>query len=85
MAMIADFGISNVVMTHASVQKNAGGTIKWMAPELLEDDDQWATVHSDIWSFACICYEVGTTSIHDIHCFPHFDVDLDRERAISRV
>jgi serine/threonine protein kinase len=57
-AMIADFGISSVAMTVASTKRNAGGTVKWMAPELLIKDNARGTIQSDIWSFACVCYEV---------------------------
>ncbi|KAF5354692.1 hypothetical protein D9756_005497 [Leucocoprinus leucothites] len=32
--------------------------IRYTAPELLEDDDAQRTKAADMWSFACLCYEV---------------------------
>ena len=49
-ALIADFGFS-----FSADQLNLGhkgGTAKWMAPELLDDEaTSVASVQSDIWSF----------------------------------
>ncbi|KIO17633.1 hypothetical protein M407DRAFT_32674 [Tulasnella calospora MUT 4182] len=36
-------------------------TLRWAAPELLEDDD--ASLASDIWALGCVVYEVMTDSI----------------------
>ncbi|KAF5353397.1 hypothetical protein D9756_008109 [Leucocoprinus leucothites] len=57
-ALLADFGGSRVntaTKTGVSV-----GEANWMAPELLSGYQGNATVESDIWSFACTCYEVIT-------------------------
>jgi serine/threonine protein kinase len=83
MAMIADFGISNVVMTHASAQKNAGGTMKWMAPELLGDDDQQATGKSDICRLPASVMRWRQPLFMTSTTPPNFNADLDRENAIS--
>ncbi|KAG9033973.1 hypothetical protein FS837_002310 [Tulasnella sp. UAMH 9824] len=36
-------------------------TLRWAAPELLEEDD--ASLASDVWAFGCVAYEVMTDSI----------------------
>ncbi|KAG9030182.1 hypothetical protein FS837_003346 [Tulasnella sp. UAMH 9824] len=36
-------------------------TLRWAAPELLENDD--ASLASDVWAFGCVVYEVMTDSI----------------------
>ncbi|KXN83748.1 Serine/threonine-protein kinase HT1, partial [Leucoagaricus sp. SymC.cos] len=61
-ALLADFGISRVVATVAS-KSGTLGTIFWTAPEIFIHDlaknpDSPRTMASDIWSFACTCYEV---------------------------
>ena len=37
---------------------NAGGTLRWTSPELLEGVQPINTSSSDIYSFACVSYEV---------------------------
>jgi serine/threonine protein kinase len=61
-ALIADFGISCIAVSNslASVQL-PGGTMRWMAPELLIFDGETfpsMTPQSDIWSVGCVYYEV---------------------------
>lgn len=60
-AMITDFGISRIVLT--SVDSTTGistGTHNWTAPEVMINDKYKPTFESDIWSFACLCFEVIT-------------------------
>ncbi|KAJ3572907.1 hypothetical protein NP233_g2778 [Leucocoprinus birnbaumii] len=60
-AMITDFGISRIILT--SIKSStlvSTGTINWTAPELLINDGLNPTFKSDIWSFACLCFEVVT-------------------------
>ncbi|KAF5353185.1 hypothetical protein D9756_008110 [Leucocoprinus leucothites] len=82
-ALLADFGGSRVntaTKTGVSV-----GAANWMAPELLSGGQRSATTKSDIWSFACTCYEYtniialtkaidkdGLTPNQPVAC-PHFD------------
>ncbi|KAF8982244.1 kinase-like domain-containing protein [Cyathus striatus] len=63
-ACLADFGLSSVVNTHSlvwtsieSTVSNAG-TVRWQAPELLDEESVGTTKESDIYAFACVCYEV---------------------------
>jgi len=56
-ALITDFGLSFVLAT--TTVTSSGGTIRFMAPEIVVEDSQ-PTASSDIWSFACLCYEVLT-------------------------
>ncbi len=54
-ALITDFGLSSIVATTALTP--GGGTTRFMAPELLIGNGK-ITESCDIWSFACLCYEV---------------------------
>jgi serine/threonine protein kinase len=63
-ACIADFGLATakdsktIVASHHSTRK-MGGTMRWQAPELSNPDEtQYNTKASDIYAFACVCYEV---------------------------
>lgn len=91
-ACIVDFGFATLVESSSALQvsltstssklNGGGGTIRWLAPELLgstlegdmEDDieadmaeDLKTAPPSDIYAYACICYEV--TGSFDL-CFP---------------
>lgn len=58
-ALITDFGISHLVLsTNLSSTQFSNGSMRWMAPELL-DKGCCPTPYSDMWSFGCVCYEVG--------------------------
>ena len=64
-ACIADFGLATVKDSKSFVSRNstakAGGTMRWLAPELLSPDDtQRTSKASDIYAFACVCYEVSS-------------------------
>lgn len=63
-AVLADFGISRIAMTSigtTTVREAGVGTKSWMAPELiLAEEPQPATRESDMWAFACVCYEVSS-------------------------
>jgi serine/threonine protein kinase len=39
-----------------------GGSVRWMAPELLHHGDAGESPASDVYSFACTCYEVLSAS-----------------------
>lgn len=56
-ALLSDFGASRV-----SIATRTGNTIGgayWTSPELFLGEIGAATRQSDIWSYACTCYEVG--------------------------
>ena len=62
-ACLADFGLSTAsdsqVLNISSLStKHAGGTLRWTSPELLEGVQPTNTSSSDIYSFACVSYEV---------------------------
>ncbi|KAF8201215.1 kinase-like domain-containing protein, partial [Mycena galopus ATCC 62051] len=73
-ACIADFGVSSIVnaisvrLTHSTVTTRAG-TARYQAPELFQVERP-AHIHygSDIYAFACVCYEINTGKIpfHDL-------------------
>ncbi|KIJ97729.1 hypothetical protein K443DRAFT_105163, partial [Laccaria amethystina LaAM-08-1] len=64
---LADFGLANLVdediLHWTSIQTTghqSSGTLRWQAPELIDppsDESAKATPASDIYSFACVCYE----------------------------
>ena len=62
-ACLADFGLSStinnwtVAFTKTQVaDSTCVGTVPWMAPELHRGGK--VTFESDIYAFACVCYEV---------------------------
>ncbi|KAF7377557.1 Protein kinase domain-containing protein [Mycena sanguinolenta] len=73
-ACIADFGISSIAnsitvrFTHSTVTARAG-TARYQAPELVRMENP-AKVHygSDIYAFACVCYEIltGQVPFHEL-------------------
>ena len=60
---MADFGLSTTSDSQALnissfPTKQAGGTLRWTSPEILKGDQSVNTSSSDIYSFACVSYEV---------------------------
>ncbi|KAG6917277.1 hypothetical protein DXG01_003225 [Tephrocybe rancida] len=83
-AYLADFGLSNVddpLIAHWTSQSSVaskGGSTRWQAPELHQinsenDSEEALTVHntemSDVFAWACLCFEIFTGHIpfHNIH------------------
>ncbi|TDL20566.1 kinase-like protein, partial [Rickenella mellea] len=69
---IADFGLARIIDSQASsvvaTSFNGKGTMRWQAPELLnasrfEEDNGGVTVKSDVYAFACVCFEIFTGEI----------------------
>ncbi|TFK19567.1 kinase-like protein [Coprinopsis marcescibilis] len=64
-ACLCDFGSASFTGDDIS-SYSGGGNIRWQAPELLrvsDDHRTCPTVYSDMWSFACVCYEIMTGRI----------------------
>ncbi|KAJ6524513.1 kinase-like domain-containing protein, partial [Mycena capillaripes] len=63
-ASLADFGLSIFSDATSSMSTNRGGSLYWMAPELLDPDRfgcKFArTPASDVYAFACVCLELYT-------------------------
>ncbi|KZV81568.1 kinase-like protein, partial [Exidia glandulosa HHB12029] len=60
-ARLCDFGFAKVlaeVSSSLTSQSTLKGTLRWMAPELIDEEDARHTVWSDIWAFGCVLYEV---------------------------
>ncbi|KAF8206954.1 kinase-like domain-containing protein [Mycena galopus ATCC 62051] len=59
-ACVADFGLSSIVTTlkfqHTATGR--GGTLRYQAPELLRSPEAQNHFGSDIYAFACICYQI---------------------------
>ncbi|KAK1223480.1 hypothetical protein PQX77_013638 [Marasmius sp. AFHP31] len=72
-ACITDFGLSRVVNTQSfcSTSSSVGqakGTIRWLSPELLKSDpSSSATMNSDVYAYACVCYEIFTGGDKPFH------------------
>ncbi|KAK1229314.1 hypothetical protein PQX77_007632 [Marasmius sp. AFHP31] len=61
-ACIADFGLSRIADTQSigvNSSTRSAGTMRWLAPELLSGDMRPSKM-SDMYSFACVCYEIFT-------------------------
>jgi len=74
-ACLADFGLSVVTDSQMlSSTTRATGTLRWLAPELMaagedgQDSHARNTTASDVFSFACVCYEIfsGKHPLHEI-------------------
>lgn len=67
-ACLADFGVS-IVATEScfkwsGVGVSRAGTLRWLAPELLDGSCPHNTLQTDIYAFACVCYEVRKFTMH---------------------
>ncbi|KAJ6463328.1 kinase-like domain-containing protein [Mycena sanguinolenta] len=63
-ACLADFGLSNFSDATSSMTTNRGGSLYWMAPELIDPERfglQFArTRATDVYAFGCVCLELYT-------------------------
>jgi len=60
-AKISDFGLAKIKQSTTSstvIGGGAGGSIRWMAPELFEEEAK-STKYSDIFSFSTVLWELG--------------------------
>ncbi|KXN91098.1 hypothetical protein AN958_02873 [Leucoagaricus sp. SymC.cos] len=78
-ACLADFGLSCVVdeeiLQWTSSQTTARiGTLRWQAPELVDESTQTPTFKSDIYSMASTMYEVLTGHTPYYECYRDFTV-----------
>lgn len=65
--MLTDFGLSilrGIGSTSADIHSSCAGTIRFMAPELFNDENAKVSFSSDIYAFGCVCIEVCLQS-HD--------------------
>ena len=54
---IGDFGLSRILSDGtlwAASTRQAGGSLRWMSPELLDGSQETVTVQSDIWAFGMV-------------------------------
>ncbi|KAJ7289148.1 kinase-like domain-containing protein, partial [Mycena rebaudengoi] len=67
-ACIADFGVSSVAntitvqFTHSTANVK-GGTARYQAPELFQESSAGNHFGSDVYAFACVCYEIMTGKV----------------------
>lgn len=60
---VADFGFSRFVesnTTSIGESRMLGGTLRWMAPELMQDSETRLSPASDVYAFGCTCLEAST-------------------------
>lgn len=85
-ALITDFGLSSIEVTsqlEGVIQK--GGTPRWMAPELVTAEQVLqATKSCDIWSFACLCYEVREFNLAPCSHFDNSPQILARKKPFHQ-
>jgi len=75
-ACLADFGLAAAKETQSmavttAVITRATGTIRWQAPELFQDDDACNTLATDVYAYACVCYELFSGKL------PFYDIQKD--------
>ncbi len=63
-AIIIDFGLSNAIedefsgMTTSLTSIRNGGNTRWIAPEILMDENSSKSVDSDAYAWGCVALEV---------------------------
>ncbi|KAG1730479.1 kinase-like domain-containing protein [Suillus lakei] len=57
---LADFGLAMILVEAENTTFNSchPGNIRWMAPEVLEDQDEKPTKEGDIYSYGCVALQV---------------------------
>ena len=67
-AYLCDFGLSRFVVDNTlwrTTATHAGGTLRWMAPELLQQEECLPTKASDIYAYGMTCYVGKLPFEHD--------------------
>ncbi|KAJ7778413.1 kinase-like domain-containing protein, partial [Mycena metata] len=69
-ACLTDFGLSAFSDAYTSTTSNQGGSLQWMAPELL-NPDRFGTKFSrtpatDVYAYGCVCLEVSIKLLTEI-------------------
>ncbi len=64
-ALLCDFGLSRILdgLPSGHTTSVQGGTLRYLAPELMggmdPDEHVYPTIKSDVFAFACTCIQVG--------------------------
>lgn len=53
---VVDFGIAGRCKANGDSEKTDAGTIRYMAPEVLEGSDNRANPAIDLWALGCMLY-----------------------------
>ncbi|KAI6011822.1 kinase-like domain-containing protein [Pisolithus marmoratus] len=88
-ALLTDFGLSYLVNSSFSmtVHDRCGGTLNWMAPELLDvEGNVVKTSAGDVWSFGMTVLELFTRHVpfHDTYYQKHVMVRILQDRLPGR-
>ena len=92
-ACIADFGHATTDAndpTNFAIESRTsgfrGGTVRWLAPELMDSSEDVTNVGlaSDVYAYACVCYEVVYKIIRNIRIISHCRTDIFRSHSSPR-
>ncbi|KAF8326102.1 kinase-like domain-containing protein, partial [Cantharellus anzutake] len=66
-AQLCDFGLSRILdgLPTGQTTSDQGGTLRFLAPELLEssEEDSHPTTKSDVYAFGCTCVQVSGSAL----------------------
>ncbi len=73
---MADFGISHIITTSAaSTTTGVGGSVRWMAVELLAVEAGKHTKQTDVWAYGMVIYVsacFNTDALLNLHALRYF-------------
>lgn len=77
--MWCDFGLARTIddiPSGLTTSRNATGTIRYLSPELLEEESPYKTLRSDVWAWGCVFVEVRYIVLRRGRC-PDSDTTAD--------
>jgi len=78
--LLTDFGISHIMASSAtSTTSGVGGSVRWMAVELLMVEACKHTIQTDVWAYGMVIYELLTRNL------PFFEISKDILVALAIV
>jgi serine/threonine protein kinase len=80
--------VANDLSVETSTMTRVTGTLRWQAPELLDPDADDSTcaisLASDVYAYACVCYEVVYITILNIRTISHCRTDVFGRHTFPR-
>lgn len=62
--LLCDFGLSKMVDTKTSTSRSGLGTLRWQAPELMNESSK--SFQTDVYAFGMMTYEVIGASLFNV-------------------